>query len=223
MFNYLSVTTKSKAISLDELYIVTDVETNGPIPGEYGMISLGSVAVDLEGTIYGLFYVNLIPAEGSYEDPDTMAFWQKNPKAYAQSTYQPLDPRTAMIKYQAWLEELKVNHCQNLRLVADCSFDWMFVQYCLVRYLGTMPLGYNSINTKSLAWGLYPDKTYNKVWLDRWSSKKYRHNHIAICDAIGEAFEFVGLMRELRKLPAIIELTTPTIELQEAMLNIKKT
>ena len=41
------------------VYIVCDIEADGPIPGPYSMISLGAVAIDKLGTKYGEFEINL--------------------------------------------------------------------------------------------------------------------------------------------------------------------
>lgn len=39
-------------------YIMVDIESDGPIPGDYSMISLGAVLVDttLDKTFYGQLY-----------------------------------------------------------------------------------------------------------------------------------------------------------------------
>lgn len=35
-----------------EIYISTDIEADGPIPGEYSMLSIGSVAFNKKGKIF---------------------------------------------------------------------------------------------------------------------------------------------------------------------------
>ena len=40
-------------------YIVCDVESNGPIPGPYSMISFAAVAISEKGSNLGEFEINL--------------------------------------------------------------------------------------------------------------------------------------------------------------------
>ena len=45
----------------DEIYVSTDVEADGPIPGPNSLLSLGSVALRADKTVLGEFSVNLLP------------------------------------------------------------------------------------------------------------------------------------------------------------------
>ena len=45
-------------IKLPELYVATDVEADGPIPGEYSMLSFGMAVV---GMIHINFYTEIKP------------------------------------------------------------------------------------------------------------------------------------------------------------------
>ena len=42
-----------------ETYISTDIEADGPIPGEYSMLSFGSVALNKNKQVLGTFEANL--------------------------------------------------------------------------------------------------------------------------------------------------------------------
>jgi len=56
----------------DEVYISTDIESDGPIPGPNSMLSLGSAAYLPDGKRVGTFSVNLETLPGAQGDPDTM-------------------------------------------------------------------------------------------------------------------------------------------------------
>lgn len=201
MFNYLSVVAKNIP-KIDELYLVTDVEANGPIPVDNSMLSFSSVAVDFGGNIHGIFYANLKCLKGSHPHKKTMEWWKSFPDQYEQATYAPLDPKGVMILYKEWLNNLNNT---NTKMVADRSLDWMYMQWYMVHFLSEMPLGYDSIHSASFAWAHNAENnTYNKSYTKgRWRSHKYKHNHVAINDALGEAFVFVNMLRENNKLPLI--------------------
>jgi hypothetical protein len=43
----------------EEIYVSTDVEADGPIPGPHSMLSFGSAAFLSDGTMIGTFAANL--------------------------------------------------------------------------------------------------------------------------------------------------------------------
>ena len=61
---------------MKEIYVSTDVETDGPIPGPHSMLSFGSAAYLADKTLVSTFAVNLETLPGASGDPKTMAWWQ---------------------------------------------------------------------------------------------------------------------------------------------------
>ena len=59
----------------DEIYVSTDVEADGPIPGPHSMLSLASVAYRADKTVVGEFTVNLLPLAGAAPHPATTRWW----------------------------------------------------------------------------------------------------------------------------------------------------
>jgi hypothetical protein len=55
-----------------EIYVSTDVETDGPIPGVYSMLSIGSAPYLPDKTLHGGFTANLETLPGAAQHPDTM-------------------------------------------------------------------------------------------------------------------------------------------------------
>ena len=57
-------------------YFSIDIETDGPIPFDYSMLSFAAVAFTEDGTVKGVYEANLNPLEGASQHPDTMEnFW----------------------------------------------------------------------------------------------------------------------------------------------------
>src|SRR4051812_7306010 len=89
-----------------EIYVSTDVETDGPIPGVYSMLSIGSAAYLPDKTLHGGFTVNLETLPGAAQHPDTMKWWKTQPDAWAACRQDVQSPETAMRRYLDWLKSL---------------------------------------------------------------------------------------------------------------------
>ena len=58
---------------MDEIYVSTDIETDGPVPGLNSMLSFGSAAYLADKTMISTFSANLEFLPGASGDPMTMA------------------------------------------------------------------------------------------------------------------------------------------------------
>src|SRR5207302_7143862 len=87
-----------------EIYVSTDVETDGPIPGPHSMLSFASAAYRPDKTLAGTFTANLETLPGTAGHPATMAWWQTQPEAWAAARRDPRNPAEAMPAYVAWLK-----------------------------------------------------------------------------------------------------------------------
>ena len=125
----------------DEIYVSTDVEADGPIPGPHSMLRLGSVAFSVDKRVLGEFSVNLSPLPGATEHPRTMTWWAGFPEALAKARENPEDPAVAMPRYVKWLRQLPgrvvfVGQAGCLRLHVG-----LLVLDALLRRLAVRPLG----------------------------------------------------------------------------------
>lgn len=164
-------------------YIMVDVETDGPIPGDYSMICFGAIVVDesLDKTFYG----QLKPIS---------TLWL--PKALEisgftrQETLKFDDPKTVMEHFRSWI----LAHAKNQPMfVSDNNgFDWQFINYYFHHFLGNNPFGYSSTNLGSLYKGLVKDMTRNFKHL-----RKTIHSHNPLEDARGNAEALLHLRREM--------------------------
>lgn len=93
-------------MNIGELYISTDVEADGPIPGVYSMLSFGSAAYRVDKTLVSTFGANLETLPDAKQDPSTMEFWAKNKAAWNAHRENLETPQVAMTRYLAWLKTL---------------------------------------------------------------------------------------------------------------------
>ena len=84
---------------MNEIYISTDVETDGPIPGPHSMLSLGSAAYTADKILVSTFSANLETLPGARAHPKTAEWWAKQPEAWAASRKDLESPEQAMTRY----------------------------------------------------------------------------------------------------------------------------
>ncbi|MDQ1524933.1 MAG: hypothetical protein QOE47_2857, partial [Pyrinomonadaceae bacterium] len=91
---------------MKEIYVSTDVETDGPIPGPHSMLSFGSAAYLADKTLIGTFTANLETLPGASGYPETMEWWKTQPEAWAACRVDLQSPAEAMKNYVGWLKSL---------------------------------------------------------------------------------------------------------------------
>ncbi len=131
-----------------EIYVSTDVETDGPIPGVYSMLSIGSAAYLPDKTLHGGFTVNLETLPGAAQHPDTMKWWKTQPEAWAASRQDVQPPEEAMRRYLDWLKQLPG---EPVFVAYPAAFDFMFVCWYLNRFTGENPFGWHALDIKTFA------------------------------------------------------------------------
>lgn len=167
-----------------ERFISVDVETSGPIPGDYSMLALGACVIGRrdEG-----FYVELKPtSQNAVPEALKIAGFDM---AELQQTGER--PEEAMRKFRDWLE--KVSRGEKPVFVGfNAGFDWSFVNWYMHRYLGENPFGFAALDIKSYYMGLT-----GCDWEDTKSSRirpeyqpTQQPNHHALTDARAQAEMF---------------------------------
>src|SRR5689334_12782719 len=87
--------------SMAEIYVSTDIEADGPIPGPHSMLSFASVAFRADKTEVGSFTANLMTLPGAQGDPKTMEWWRGQPAAWAACRSDPRESAEVMPQYVA--------------------------------------------------------------------------------------------------------------------------
>jgi hypothetical protein len=116
-----------------ELYIATDVEADGPIPGPYSMISLGMSVV---GQPDRVFYTEIKPISNDFI-PDALAVSGLDRQKLL---LQAPDAETAMRAAFDWINTLK-DIGTPVFLAAPAVWDGMFVHWYFMRFVGQSPFG----------------------------------------------------------------------------------
>jgi DNA polymerase III alpha subunit (gram-positive type) len=155
------------------VYVLVDVEADGPIPGDYSMICFGAVIVR-EG-LEEAFYGRLKPISDKWI-PDALAvsgFTREVTLGFD-------DPKSVMDDFARWI---KHNAKGRALFVSDNNgFDWQFINWYFWRFTGGNPFGYSSTNLGSLYKGMVKDMSQNFKHL-----RKTAHTHHPVDDARGNA------------------------------------
>jgi len=180
-----------------EIYVSTDVETDGPIPGVYSMLSLGSAAFLPDKTIIGTFSANFATLPGAITDPSTMEWWKGQPQAWQECHKDLRQPPEAMADYVKWLKALPG---APVFVAYPATFDFSFVYWYLRKFAGESPFSFSALDIKTLAYAMlelnFSDvcKTnMPKSWFD--STNK---SHVALDDAIEQGLMFCNMLAQLR-------------------------
>ncbi len=192
-------TAKKPRSEVPEVYVSTDIEADGPIPGANSMLSLGSVAFNHDGKEVGALQVNLKPLPDANPDPRTMDWWKTQPKAWTAATENQRPPEQAMKSYSKWIEALPG---RPVFVAYPLLFDMMFVYWYLIKFVGRSPFSHSGIDIKTLAYvgmggGAYRDATKRNMPKE-WRPKGRRHNHVALDDAREQGELFFNIRKALQ-------------------------
>src|SRR5688572_16312251 len=134
-----------------EIYLSTDVESDGPIPGPNSMLSFASAAYLGDKTLVGTFEANLTTLPGAQGDPKTMEWWQTQPEAWAACRANPRDPAVVMPEYVGWIKELPG---KPVFVAYPATYDFLFVYWYLIRFARESPFSHSALDIKTYAMAL---------------------------------------------------------------------
>ena len=181
---------------MDEIYVSTDVETDGPIPGPHSLLSFASAAYRADKTLLATFSANLETLPGATGDPATMDWWSQRPDAWDACRRDLQAPETAMKNYVAWLKALPG---RPVFVAYPAAFDFLFVYWYLIRFVGHSPFSHSALDMKTFAMALlkigYRDATKRNM-PRRWFDAGLPHTHVALDDAIEQGALFCNMLAE---------------------------
>ncbi|WP_395738068.1 exonuclease [Prosthecobacter sp.] len=164
-------------------YIMVDVESDGPIPGDYSMICFGAVVV--EPGLSRTFYGQLRPISERFI-PQALAVSGFT----REQTLQFLEPVEVMRNFAEWLRGVSKD---RLIFIADNNgFDWQFINWYFHHFTGSNPFGFSSTNLGSLYKGMVKDtfQTFKHL-------RRTKHTHHPVDDAIGNAEALLTMKDEM--------------------------
>ena len=158
---------------------MVDIESDGPIPGDYSMICFGAVVV--EPGLRRTFYGQLRPISEKFI-PEALAV-----SGFSRDECLEFpEPRKTMNDFLAWIRE---NSSRRPRFVSDNNgFDWQFINWYFHHFVNENPFGFSSTNLGSLYKGLQKDVFVNFKHL-----RKTKHTHHPVDDAKGNAEAFLQM------------------------------
>ncbi|WP_367178619.1 ASCH domain-containing protein [Devosia sp.] len=194
------------------IFVVTDIESDGPTPLHNSMLSFASVAIEADGTRHGEFEAVLKPKADRTQNEMTMDWWKTQPEAWKAATEGAEDPAVVMPRFADWVESLPG---PKVFVAAPMIFDGLWMDHYLDEYAGTRALSgpfkgrqifrgggvclYTMAGTLRgapyLDWGMskLPAEFYGHI----------PHTHRAIDDARGFANVLVELFQLSSALPSI--------------------
>lgn len=172
-----------------ETFVSVDIETSGPIPGEYSMLTIGACLVD--DPLY-TFSCEIRPV-GAMVDTEALAVTGLSLDRLGR---EGLEPGEAMAAFGRWLEEAVGPGSTPVFVGFNAPFDWSFVNYYFHRFLGRNPFGFTALDVKAVYMG-----RFGGSWRDTRSSRiaerlspALRGDHNALHDALYQAELFRLIM-----------------------------
>lgn len=161
---------------------MVDVEADGPIPGDYSMISFGAVKVEhgLQTTFYGKLkpisdkWIPEALAVSGFSREDTLKFD---------------DPAQIMLDFRDWLKYTASANGKAMFIADNNGFDWQFINWYFYHFIGENPFGFSSTNLGSLYKGIVKDFRRNFKHL-----RKTKHTHNPVDDAVGNAEALLAII-----------------------------
>lgn len=183
-----------------DFYFSADVETDGPIPGPFSMLSFGMVYAGwFDGARFhrvdpaaSSFYRELKPISDDYQE-EALAV---NGLDRSRLAVDGLDPREAMTQAHDWVRSLAGNATPVL-VAYPLSFDWTWLYWYFVRFSANgSPFSHSSCYDMKTAFAVkagLPIAAAGRSRLPSHLKPTVRHTHHALDDAIGQAEFFANV------------------------------
>lgn len=172
-----------------ERFISVDVETAGPTPGDYAMISIGACPVDEPDRG---FYIELKPDREAVVESALKVSgldWQHLHESGTEAG-------AAMREFAKWVRDVVPPQTHRAVFVGfNAVFDWMFVNEYFVRYDVENPFGHGGLDIKSYYVGMM-GSTWEQTSM-RHLSPKYLAGRPLSHNALGDARDQAELFRRI--------------------------
>ena len=163
-------------------YIMVDIESDGPIPGDYSMVSFGAVLIDPQGKLNKTFYAQLKPISDKWI-PEALAVSGHT----REDTLKFEDPKQAMERFAEWIQQNSIG--KPMFISDNNGFDFMFTCWYFHHFTGNCPFGWSSTNLQSLYKGIVKDFRKNCKHL-----RDTKHTHNPVDDAKGNCEAFLKIV-----------------------------
>ena len=159
------------------LFIV-DVESDGPCPGLYSMISFGAVLVT-KGGPWKTFHGKVAPLPGAKRMEEAARISGVSREEH--ESYETV--QVEMERFSSWIAD--VNQGGKATFVSDNpAFDWQFINYYFNLAEMGNPFGFSARRIGDIYSGAVKDLRASSKWK---SLRKTVHDHNPVNDCIGNA------------------------------------
>ncbi len=179
-----------------EIYFSVDVETAGPVPPDYSLLSIGACVV---GDDAKRFYIELVPLNDNFT-AEAMAM---SATTLAELKQRGVLPRAAMTQFAAWTRA-QARDALPVFVGFNAPFDWSFINFYFVKFLGAEknPFGHSALDIKSYYMGAY-GTTFGAASMRRLPPEIRPSNtplsHNALDDALQQAKIFERLLKRTQR------------------------
>jgi len=169
-------------------YFCLDIEASGPVPGLFNMVSLGVVPVRVSPTGHVIsdeeLYLEIKPIFPGF-DPSAMKIHGLT-REHLDAT--GVEPNDAMQQLADWVKA-QTGKTRPQFVGHNAPFDWMHIAYYFAHAGMANPFGYNAIDTKSLAMGVFslPWRDTNKEKLSKLLPNLPPHDPKQVHNAVYDA------------------------------------
>jgi len=170
-------------------YVSVDVETAGPNPSQYSLLTIGACTLSERPSTY---YVEVKPVNDRIT-PEAYAIHHLDLKRLAE---RGISPHEAMTSFETWLKAEAPEGKKPVFVAFNAPFDWMFVCDYFHRYLGRNPFGHNALDIKAFYAGLtgaaWPETTLSSIRQRYLGEREITHH--ALRDALDQAEIFLKML-----------------------------
>jgi hypothetical protein len=185
-----------------DAYFSADVETDGPIPGPFSMLSFAIVyAGSFDGQRFErpqryeqTFYKELRPISEDFQE-DALRI---NGLDRARLCREGESPGSAMTDASRWVRDI-AGAAKPVLVAYPLSFDWTWLYWYFIRFsVSGSPFGYSrcfDLKTALAVKGSIPIAEASRSKLEKSLKSRRKHTHHALDDAIEQAEIFANVFQ----------------------------
>ena len=181
----------NKDYTNEQIFIVVDIESDGPNPGFNSLISIGAVATTRNEEV-SQFYEKLQSLDELEPNVDTMAWWRTQPEAWAEVTTDTHPAVEVISRFLTWVKQYE----KPVFVAHPTVFDYAFIEWYLNKFTNEKPFKLNGngffwmnvLDLQSYISGKFGLSTWNahRKNMPAWMREGMpNHTHNALDDARG--------------------------------------
>ncbi len=176
-----------------ETFLSVDIETSGPYPERYSLLSIGACLV--EDPSQG-FYIEVKPTKTQVVD----SALRDNQLTVERLSKEGMAPALAIQQFSDWIHQVVPSSQRAVMVAFNAPMDWAFINHYFLEYLDENPLGRSAIDIKAFYMGLTgcPWEETSMLYLSPRFLKGRQLPHDALANARLQADLFRKLLAQAR-------------------------